>query len=97
MQGKRDFHTQVPSNLVAKAEFTEVSIVDKSLGNDPIVVVDIVYQDHKMYWGFGLSKVFWKGMVVLVRLLLPYTWLVAQAKLDTQMWGVLMYIDHRFL
>ena len=96
MQGKRDFHTQVPSNLVAKVEFAEVSIVDRSLGKDPIVVVDIVYQDHKMYWDFGLSKVFQKGMVFFVRLL-PYTWLVVQARLDTQMWGVLVYTDRRFL
>jgi hypothetical protein len=50
-----------------------------------------------MYWGFALSKVFWKGMIVLVRFLLPYTWLVAQEKLDTQMWGSLEYTGHRFL
>ena len=40
-----DSHTQAPSNLVAKVEFelVEVSIVDRSLGEDPIVVVDTVH------------------------------------------------------
>ena len=99
MQGKRDSHTQAPSNLVAKVEFelAKVSIMDRSLGEDPIVAVDTVHQGHKMHWGFVLSKVLWKGMIVLVRLLLPYTWLVVQEKLDTQMWGALVYIGHIFL
>ena len=99
MQGKRDSHTQVHSNLVSKVEFelVEVSIVDRGLDEAPIVVIDIVYQGHKMYWGFVLSKASQSGMVVLVRLPLPYTWLAAQEKLDTQMWGVLEYIGHIIL
>jgi hypothetical protein len=45
MLGKRDSHTQVPSNLVAKVEFelVEVSIGERELKKDPIFVVDIVY------------------------------------------------------
>jgi hypothetical protein len=31
-----------------------------------------------MHWVFVISKVLWKGMIVLLRLLLPYTWLVVQ-------------------
>ena len=97
MQGKMDFHTQVPSNLVAKVEFelAKVSIVDRSLGKDPIVVVDIVYQGHKMHSGFVLSKASQKGMVFLVRFLLPYKWLAAQEKLGIQMWGALVYTGHK--
>jgi hypothetical protein len=45
MLGKRDFHMQAPSNLVAKVEFelAEVSIGDRELEEDPIIVVDIMY------------------------------------------------------
>jgi hypothetical protein len=45
MLGKRDFHMQAPSNLVANVEFelAEVSIGDRELEEDPIIVVDIMY------------------------------------------------------
>jgi hypothetical protein len=45
MLGKRDFHMQVPSNLVAKVEFelVEVSIGHRELEEDPIIVFDIMY------------------------------------------------------
>jgi hypothetical protein len=33
-----------------------------------------------MHWGFVFFKVFWKGMIVLMELLLPYTWLVGSSK-----------------
>ena len=99
MQDKRDFHTQVPSNLVAKVEFelAEVSIGDRELEEDPIIVVDIMYQGHKMYWGFVLSKASQKGTVFPMRLLPPYKWLASQEKLHTQMWGSLVYTCHRLL